>query len=72
MTVRASCLPTVAGLNEAENERNGKGSAYSNSLDVQQLVTMQGASTQSVIQLTDFYYLVINYNYVLIYNKHCN
>jgi CTP:phosphocholine cytidylyltransferase-like protein len=31
---------------------------------------MQPASTQSIILLTDFYYLVINYNYVLTYNKH--
>ena len=38
MKVRASCLPTVAGLNEAENERNGKGSAYSNSVGVKSLL----------------------------------
>jgi len=35
-------------------------------------VIIQAAATQSIIQLPDFYCLVIiNYTYVLIHNKHC-
>jgi len=52
----------------------GKGSACSSLLGVQELVIIQAATTQSIIQLRDFYCLVIitYYNYVLIHNKHCN
>ena len=49
--------------------RKGKGSAYSSSV---RLVIMLAASTQSIPQLPDSYYLVISYKCVLIYNKHCN
>ena len=49
-----------------------KGSAYSSSLGVQELVIKHIESIQSTIQLPDFYCLIINYNYILIYNKHCN
>lgn len=35
-------------------------------------VVMQVMSTDIIIPLADFYYLVINYNHILTYNKHCN
>jgi len=44
----------------------GNGSAHSNTVDVQECVIMKPAYTHRIIQLTDFYYLVINYNYILI------
>jgi hypothetical protein len=66
------CSPTVAGMSQVQMKRTGKSSAYSSSLSVQELVIIQVASTQSIIQLPDFYCLVINYNYVLVYNKQCN
>jgi hypothetical protein len=47
------------------------GSAYSSSLGVE-FVIKHTASLRSTIQLHDFYCLIINYNYILIYNKHCN
>jgi len=37
----------------------GKGSAFSSLLGVQELVIIQAATTQSIIQLCDFYCLVI-------------
>lgn len=49
-------------------KRMGNSSAYSSTVGIWELVIMQPASTQSIIQLTDFYYLVINYNYILTYN----
>jgi hypothetical protein len=53
-------------------KRTGKSSACSSLLGIQELVIIQAAATQSIIQLPDFYCLVIiNYTYVLFYNKHC-
>jgi len=53
-------------------KRAGKGSACSSLMGVQELVNVQAAATQSIIQLPDFYCLVIiNYTYVIIHNKHC-
>jgi hypothetical protein len=53
-------------------KRTGKGSAYSSLLGVQELVIIQAAVIQSIIQLPNFYCLVIiNYTYILIHTKHC-
>jgi len=64
--------PLVAGRSHVPMKRTGKGSACSSLLGVQELVTVQAAATQSIIQLPDFYCLVIiNYTNVFIHNKHC-
>jgi len=63
------CWPTVVVGVRLKIKRMGNGSAHSNTVYVQERVIMKPAYTHTIIQLTDFYYLVNNYNYILIDNK---